>query len=71
MEKVFWWEKLVTLEIYEKTVNYASVLDFKDITYPFAHNEENIYFMVHQKFFPIQETKNSTVKNEYLHFLKR
>ena len=66
----FWREKSVTFEIKDKTVNYASVLGFKDITYQFAHNEENIYFMLHQKHLPSQETKTSTVKNEYIHFYK-
>ena len=57
-------EKLVTFETNDKIVNYSSDLGFNDIKYPFADSEENIYFVVHQKFIPIQEYKTSTEKNE-------
>ena len=42
-----------------------------DVKYPFVYGEENIYFMLHQKYIPIQEYENSTMKNEYQYLLKK
>ena len=38
---------------------------------PYAHGEENIYFMLHQKFLPIQEYETSTEKDEYEYLYKK
>ena len=46
-------------------------MDFNDVKYPFAHGKENIYFMLHQKYIPLQEYENSTVKNEYQYLYKK
>ena len=35
------------------------------VKFSFARGKENIYFMLHQKYIPIQEYENSTMKNEY------
>ena len=48
-----------------KIEKYSSQLGFYNINYPFAYGEENNYFMLHQKFIPIEEYKNSTQKDEY------
>ena len=58
-------EKLVSFETNDEIVKYFSEHGFNDVKYPFAYGKENIYFMLHQKFVPIQEYENSTVKNEY------
>ena len=48
-----------------------TTLRLNDIKNPFAYGEENIYFMLHRKFFPIQEHRNSTEKNEYDYLYKK
>ena len=64
-------EKVDTFKTNDTIVNYSSELGFNDIKDPFAYGEENIYFMLHQKYIPIQEYKNSTEKDEYQHFYKK
>ena len=44
---------------------------FNDIKFPYAYGEENIYFMLHQRYIPFQEYENSTKKNEYLSLNKK
>ena len=50
---------------------YFSEHGFNDVKFPFAHGKENIYFIVHQKYIPLQEYENSTVKNEYQYLYKK
>ena len=50
---------------------YSSELGFNDVKYSFAHGKENIYLMLHQKYLPLQEYENSTVKNEYQYLYKK
>ena len=50
---------------------YSSELRFNDVKYPFAHGKENIYFMLHQKYIPLQEYVNLTVKNEYQYLYEK
>ena len=64
-------EKLFSFETKDGIVKYSSQLGFNDIKFPFAHGKENIYFMLRQKYIPIQEFKNSTVKNEYPFLYKK
>ena len=64
-------EKLFTFETNDEIVNHSSGLGFNDVKYPFAYGQENVYFMLHQKYIPIQEYENSTVKNEYDYFYKK
>ena len=33
-----------------------------DVKHPSAYSNENIYFMLHQKYIPIEDYKNSTQK---------
>ena len=58
-------EKVISFETNDKIVKFSSELGFNDIKFPFAYGEENIYFMLHQKYIPLQEYENSTVENEY------
>ena len=44
-------EKVLTVETYYKIVKYSSENSFNDVKLPFAHGEDNIYFMLHQKLF--------------------
>ena len=61
-------EKLVTFQTNDKIVNYFSDIGFNDIKCQIAYSEENIYFVLHRKYIPTEESKNSTQKDEY-HFL--
>ena len=58
-------EDLFSFETNDEIVEYSSEHGFNDIKFPYAYGEENIYFMLHQKYIPIQEYENSTLKNEY------
>ena len=60
-----WEKKLFSFETSEEFVKYSSEHGFNDVKFPFAHGKENIYFMLHQKYIPLQEYENSTVKNGY------
>ena len=64
-------EKLFSFETNDEIVKYFSESGFNDVKFPFAHGKENIYFMLHQKYIPLQEYENSTVKNEYQLLLKQ
>ena len=58
-------EKLFSFETNDEIVKYSSEHGFNDVKFPFAHGKENIYLMLHQKYIPLQEYENSTIKNEY------
>ena len=64
-------EKVISFETNDKIVKYSSELGFNDIKFPFYHGEENIYFMLHQKYIPLQEYENSTMKDEYQYLYKK
>ena len=50
---------------------YFSEHGNNDVKYPFAYGKENIYFLLNQKYIPIQGYENSTVKNEYHYLYKK
>ena len=58
-------EKLVTFKTDDKIEKYSSEIGFRDVKFPYAYGKENIYFVLRQKYIPIQEYENSTVKIEY------
>ena len=58
-------EKLLSFETKDEIVAYSSEHGYNDIKYLYAEGEENIYFMLHQKYILLQEYEKSTVKNEY------
>ena len=64
-------EKFFSFETDEQISEYCSEHGYNDIKYPFARGNENIYFMLHQKFIPLQEYEKSTVKNEYQYLYKK
>ena len=64
-------ENLFSFETNDEIDGYTVEHGFNDVKYPFAHGKENIYFMLHQKYIPIQEYENSTVKNEYQYLYKK
>ena len=64
-------EKLFSFETNDEIVEYSSKHGYNDINYPFARGNENIYFMLHRKYLPLQECENSTMKNEYQFLYKK
>ena len=64
-------EKLLTFETDDKIEKYSSEHGNNDVKYTYAYGKENIYFMLEQKFFPIQEYEISSVKNEYEYLYKK
>ena len=63
-------EKVLNFQTNDIIVNYSSELAFNDVKYPFGYGEENIYFMLHQKYIPIQEYETSTENSEYEYLYK-
>ena len=42
-------KKVITFETNDKLVKHSSDLGFNEIRFVYAHGEENIHFMLHQK----------------------
>ena len=64
-------EYLFSFETNDEIEEYFSEHGFNDVKFSFARGKENIYFMLHQKYIPLQEYENSTVKNEYEYLYKK
>ena len=64
-------ENLISFETNDEIEEYSSEHGFNDIKLAFAHGKENIYFMLHQKFIPLQEYEKSTMKNGYQYLYKK
>ena len=64
-------EKVNSFGTNDTMINYFSELGFNDVEFPHAYGENNIYVMLHRKFFPIQECETSTLKNEYEYLDKK
>ena len=64
-------ENLFSFETNDEIKDSFSEHGFNDVKYSFARGKENIYFMLHQKYIPIQEYENSTMKNEYQYLYKK
>ena len=58
-------EKVITSKTKDIIMKYNSEYGFNDVKLPYAYGKENIFFMFHQIFIPIEEYKSSTEKNEY------
>ena len=63
--------KLFSFETNDEIVDYFTEHGNNDVKYSFAYGKENIYFMLHQKYIPLQEYENSTMKNEYQYLYKK
>ena len=63
-------EKLFSFETNDEIVKCSSEHGFNDVKFPFAHGKESIYYMLHQKYIPLQDYEISTVINEYEYLYK-
>ena len=64
-------DKLFSFETNDEIVDYFRKHGNNDVKFSFAYGKENIYFMLHQKYIPLQEYENSTMKNEYQYLYKK
>ena len=64
-------KNLFSFETNDEIVEYFSEHGNNDVKYSFAYGKENIYFMLHQKYIPLQEYENSTMKNEYQYLYEK
>ena len=64
-------ENLFSFETNDEIVDYFSEHGFNDVKFSHARGKENIYFMLHQKYIPIQEYENSTIKNGFQYLYKK
>ena len=64
-------ESLFTFETNDEIDGYTVEHGNNDVKYTYAYGKENIYFMLHKKYIPLQEYENSTVKNEYQYLYKK
>ena len=64
-------EKLFSFETNDEIVEFFSEHGFNDVKYTYAYGKENIYFMLHQKYIPIQEYEKSPIKNEHKYLYKK
>ena len=58
-------ESIFTFKTTGNIVKYGLEYGHNDISYPFAYDQTNIYYMQHQKYVPIDQYKKSTYKSEY------
>ena len=49
----------------KKAQIYTFEYGFNDVKFPYAYDKTNIYYMLHQKYEPLEKYKKSTIKNEY------
>ena len=58
-------DDIFTFSSTSNIVNYGFEYGYNDIKYPFAYDEDNIYYMIEQKYESLEKYKKSTIKNEY------
>ena len=64
-------ENVLGFETNDDIEKYFLEHGLNDVKYTFAKGKENNYFMSHQKYIPLQEYQNSTMKNEYQYLYKK
>ena len=64
-------ENVFISETNDAIKDYFSEHGNNDVKYTYAYGKENIYFMLHQKYIPLQEYENSIVKNENQYLYKK
>ena len=58
-------EKIFTFKTTDDIEEYFSESKYNDVKYPFALSNENIYYMLYQKYITIEEFDNCKVFDEY------
>ena len=58
-------ECIYTFTTNSNITKYGFYYGFNDIKFPYAYDQENIYYMLDKKYEPINQYKKSTFKDEY------
>ena len=64
-------ERVFTFKTEDDIDEYFSECRFNDVRYPFALSNENIFYMLYQKYITIEECDNSKMADEYQYFYKK
>ena len=64
-------EKIFTFKTYVDFEEYFSETDHNDVKYLFALGNENLYYMLYQKYITIEEFENEEMKDEYQYLYKK
>ena len=55
---------MILKKIFQKTKH-------NDVKYPFALGKENVYYMIHQKYFTIEVFENDEMEDQYQYLYKK
>ena len=64
-------ERIFSFKTDDEITEYFSEDGHNDVKYPFALSNENIYYMLHQKFIPIEEYQKTIEEGEYQYLYKK
>ena len=64
-------ERIFSFETDDEITEYFSEDGHNDVKYPFALSNENIYYMLYQKYIPIEEYQNTIEEGEYQYLYKK
>ena len=64
-------ERIFSLETDDEITEYFSEDGHIDVKYPFALSNENICYMLYQKYIPIEEYQNTIEEGEYQYLYKK
>ena len=64
-------DNVFTFETVDNIVEYFSKTGHNDVKYPFGLSDENIYYMLYQKYITTEEFDNSELRDEYEYLHKK
>ena len=64
-------DNVFSFETVDDIEEYFSETNNNDVKYPFGLSDENIYYMLYQKYITIEEFDNSEVRDEYEYLHKK
>ena len=64
-------ERVLTFKTDDEVTEYFTEDGYNDVKYPFALSNENLHYMLYQKYIPIDEYQISTMEDEYQYLYKK
>ena len=64
-------ERIFSFQTNDEITEYFSEDGYNDVKYPFALSNENIYYLLYQKYIPVEEYQNTIEQSEYQHLYKK
>ena len=64
-------ERIFSFETNDEITEYFSKDGHNDVKYPFALSNENFYYLLYQKYIPIEEYQNTIGEGEYQYLYKK